>query len=124
MSAKCEKLNLASGKSYTPGSPHRGFIGYGSLKTGKLQMTGYNNQEGVIYRFMKGFEGESGRTTAAFDITADIATLNKAGTTQLRIAAKVLRIKYYATLRREELISAIVSKKNELEEQQQMELFK
>lgn len=56
-------------------------------------------------------------------IARDMESLNKAGTMQLRTIAKVLHIKNYSRLGRENLIFAIVNKKQELWKTQQMELW-
>lgn len=57
------------------------------------------------------------------DIATDILSLSKAGTTQLRTIARVIHVKYYSRLKREELIPAIIARKEELWAIQQIELF-
>jgi len=64
------------------------------------------------------------REIAAHPITEDINTLNKAGTMQLRIIAKILHVKKNAKLKRDQLILAIIAKKEELWQTQQQEIFK
>ena len=55
---------------------------------------------------------------------ADIENLSRAGTMQLRKIAKIMHVKYYSKLKRNELILAIIAKKDELwQKQQQMTCF-
>lgn len=48
------------------------------------------------------------------DIAADIASQGDAGTTELRTIAKVMHVKGHSKLTRDELILAIIAKKEEL----------
>jgi len=57
------------------------------------------------------------------EMAQDIISLSKAGTMQLRRLAKVIHIKNYSKLKRDELALAIIVKKDEMWKQQQMELF-
>lgn len=57
------------------------------------------------------------------DFAQDANTLNQCGTTQLRTVAKVLHVKYYSRLKRDELILGIIAKKRELWEKQKQQLF-
>lgn len=57
------------------------------------------------------------------DFSQDAETLRLCGTTQLRNIAKVLHVKYYSKLKRDELILAIIAKKRELWEEQRQQLF-
>jgi len=60
----------------------------------------------------------------SFDIAANIKSLSAAGMMQLRKIAKIMHIKYYSKLHRDELILAIIAKKDELRQRQQQELFR
>lgn len=57
------------------------------------------------------------------DVGSDVLSLSKAGTMQLRTIAKTLHVKYYSRLKRDELILAIIAKKEELWNTQQQDLW-
>lgn len=57
-------------------------------------------------------------------IAADIKSLSASGTMQLRTIGKIMHIKNYSKLPREQLILAITAKKEELWKQQQQELWR
>lgn len=63
------------------------------------------------------------KDAATHPIAKDIESLSQAGTMQLRSIAKIMHIKNYSKLPREQLIFAILSKKDEMWKQQQMELW-
>lgn len=57
------------------------------------------------------------------DVAADILSLSKAGTMQLRTIARVIHVKYYSKLKRDKLILAIIARKEELRQKQQQDLW-
>jgi hypothetical protein len=71
----------------------------------------------------KGSDFISTKEIAAHPITEGINTLNKAGTMQLRTIAKIMHVKNYTKLKRDQLILAIIAKKEELWQVQQQELW-
>jgi hypothetical protein len=62
-------------------------------------------------------------THQSSEVKQDISSLSKAGTGQLRKIAQTLHVKYYNKLQRQELIFAIIAKKEEFIKGRQMELF-
>jgi len=58
-----------------------------------------------------------------YNLSADIQNLSKASITQLRQIAKVMHVEYYSKLKRDELVLAIIAKKDELWQKQQTRLF-
>lgn len=63
------------------------------------------------------------KQAAAHPLAADIKSLSAAGTMQLRTIAKIMHVKNYSKLPRDQLIMAIVAKKEELWQKQQQELW-
>lgn len=59
----------------------------------------------------------------ASEVKADMLSLSKAGTMQLRTIARVIHVKYYSKLKRDKLILAIIARKEELRGKQQLKLF-
>lgn len=68
-------------------------------------------------------EGKQALQIQAPDFNKDAETLSLCGTTQLRNIAKSLHVKYYSKLKRDELILAIIAKKQELWEEHKQMLF-
>ena len=60
----------------------------------------------------------------ASEVKADMLSLSKAGTMQLRKIARTIHVKHYSKLKRQELIFAIIAKKEEFIKGSQLELFK
>jgi len=59
----------------------------------------------------------------ASEIKADVLSLSKAGTMQLRKIARTIHVKNYSKLKHQELIFAIIAKKEEFIKGRQLELF-
>lgn len=87
-----------------------------AISTVTLLVRGYSSWYDRFTRTSK--EREKG-----IDIAADVASLSKAGTMQLRTLAKTMHVRNYSKLKRPELILAIVAKKDDLWRKQQEELF-
>lgn len=64
------------------------------------------------------------KEAADHPIAKDLESLSRAGTMQLRTIGKIMRVKNYSTLKRDQLILAIAARKRELWQEQQQELWK
>lgn len=62
-------------------------------------------------------------TDQSSEVKQDILSLSKAGTMQLRTIARTIHVTNYSKLKRQELIFAIIAKKEEFIKGSQMELF-